>query len=88
MVDLGVFNSVINAKDKYEEAERLCIGEDIQAQGGDKRRKQESDRGACGRDMPANLNLWLSVASEVPVGDNVTKLEKQAKRKSAEHEGN
>jgi hypothetical protein len=47
-----------------------------------------SDRGACGRKMPANIDLWLSVASNVPVGDNVMKLVKQAKRAREEDEEN
>ena len=52
------------------------------------RRQKEEARSLIGRDMPANLNLWLSVASEVPVGVSVTKLEKQVNRKRAEDEGN
>ena len=43
-------------------------------------------RGACGRGMPSDLKVWMSVG-EIPEGD-VTELKKQSKRKRAEDKGN
>jgi hypothetical protein len=44
-------------------------------------------RGACGRDMPSDLNVWMSVG-EIPTGNNMKELKLQPKRKRAEDEGN
>jgi len=85
MFELGMFGSVRTAQNNIKRLKDYAseVKREIELVPGT---HGGSDRGACGRDMPANLDLWLSVASEVPVGDNVTKLEKQAKRKRAEHE--
>ena len=89
MKELQVFNTARTAKDnlprlkKYASELKKPFKLKPASKGGNKNSK--SDRGAGGGDMPANLNLWLSVG-EVPKGENVTEL--KAKRKRAEDERN
>ena len=74
----------------FSTAERLCIRREVPvkpATKGKPRKNFVPYRGACGSDMPENLNIWLSVG-KVPKGDNVTELKKQTKRKRADDEGN
>ena len=91
MVGLQVFNSKRNARDNIWRLKDYASEGKFQlklaTKGGDRRKDFVPYRGACGRDMPTDLNVWLSVG-KIPKGDNVTVLKKQSKRKRAEDEGN
>ena len=88
MVDFEVFSTVRTAMNNIARLKACALDGEFKLNAATKGRGKKSERGACGRDMPANLDLWLSVASEVPVGVNVTKLEKQVKRRRVEDERN
>ena len=87
MKELQVFNTARSAKDNIPRLKKYAseLKKPFKLKQAPKGRNTKSDRGAGGRDMPANLNLWLSVG-EVPKGENVTEL--KAKRKRAEDERN
>ena len=83
MVELKLFNSERMANDQFlrlkEYAEELEKPFKLMPA---TKGKQSKDfvpyRGACGKDMPTDLNFWLSTG-KVPKGVNVTELKKQKK---------
>ena len=89
MVELKVFNKVRNAQDNIPRLKEYGqkVGK-FQLKPGAKGKQRKNFvkyRGACSRDMPTDLNVWMSVG-EIPEGD-ATELKKQSKRKRADDEG-
>ena len=92
MVELKLFNSKTTAKDNISRLKKYGEEEGkFQLKPGAKGRPRKDFvpyryRGACGSDMPADLNVWMSVGT-VPKDGNVTELKIQPKRKRADDEG-
>jgi hypothetical protein len=73
LVELKVFNSARTAGDNMKRLKDYAREGKFKLVPGKTGRGNKSDRGAGSKDMPANLNLWMSTG-KVPKGENVTEL--------------